>query len=374
MVGLSPKLRYLHLVRCPGCQGVLDENPDRLVCESCQNEFATRDGVSRLYWPHSSPSPGDVTNHIRSFYESNPFPDYEDFDSLASLIDEAKKSVFARLLDREIPFGARVLECGCGTGQLSNFLGIAHRTVFGVDLSLNSLALAQAFRDRYRLDRVFFLQMNLFSPVFSERSFDVVICNGVLHHTSDPRLGYRTLSRLVKPGGHLIVGLYHRFGRMATDLRRWIFRLSGQRLAFLDPRLRQGNLGEARKRAWFNDQYRNPHEVKYTISRVLDWIEPNGLEFVRSIPQTRLLPTPVSGSQTLFQPDPGGGPVSRWIVELSQILKGGAEGGALRSLPARRNEKEGSALFHQRRPFLCRVCGHSCDSRSLSTLCHTHRR
>ena len=48
--------------------------------------------------------------------------------------------------------GARVIECGCGTGQLTNFLSVASRTVIGTDLCLNSLKMATAFKDRNALD------------------------------------------------------------------------------------------------------------------------------------------------------------------------------------------------------------------------------
>src|SRR5690606_13521757 len=138
------------------------------------------------------------------------------------------------------PPRARILEVGCGTGQLGNFLGMTWgRTVFSADLCLNSLRLANTFRRQQAIEGVAFLQMNLFKPVFKPNSFDFVICTGVLHHTGDPYRGFQTISELVKPGGYILIGLYNKIGRLTTDARRLIFRLSGDRFTFLDSRLRE---------------------------------------------------------------------------------------------------------------------------------------
>jgi 2-polyprenyl-3-methyl-5-hydroxy-6-metoxy-1,4-benzoquinol methylase len=123
---------------------------------------------------------------------------------VGSLIDKARKGVFARLLDDQIPYGARIIECGCGTGQLTSFLSIANRTVIGVDICLNSLRMGQQFKEENDLQRSFFLQMNLFRPCFKPATFDLVICNGVLHHTSDPFAGFGSISKLVRPNGYII--------------------------------------------------------------------------------------------------------------------------------------------------------------------------
>jgi SAM-dependent methyltransferase len=138
-----------------------------------------------------------------------------------------------------------VLEAGCGTGQLSNFLGIrAERTVYGTDICLNSLKLGQAFKEKNHLDNVTFLQMNLFKPVFKPETFDIIVSNGVLHHTGDPFLGFQTLSRLVKKGGYIVIGLYNKYGRLTTDFRRFIFKIFPNRFQFLDPRLKDSGLSE----------------------------------------------------------------------------------------------------------------------------------
>jgi SAM-dependent methyltransferase len=298
-----------------------------LVCPSCSTLFAIHSGIPLLSWPQEAISKEEqLTGTVQAFYESNPFPDYEQTEDVASLLQKARESVFAGLLDEQIPFGVRVLECGCGTGQLSNFLGIAHRTVFGSDLSTNSLQLAEDFRQKHGLDRVFFLQMNLFHPVFAQETFDYVICNGVLHHTYDPRHGFDLLARLVRPGGYLIIGLYHRFGRLLTDIRRQIFKMGGEGLSFLDPRLRKSGLGKARRSAWFQDQYRNPHESKHTISEVLQWINNVNLKFIRSIPKTRLLSS-FSGEEQLFEEDPPGNVTERHLSELSLAFRSDPEGG-----------------------------------------------
>ena len=137
---------------------------------------------------------------------------------------KARRGIFAKLLDDQVPPGARIVECGCGTGQLSNFLSVANRTVFGADMCLNSLRLGQRFKQQHGLSRAHFVQMNLFRPVFAPGSFDLVISNGVLHHTAEPFRAFRSISTLVKPGGYILVGLYHRWGRLITDFRRRVLR------------------------------------------------------------------------------------------------------------------------------------------------------
>jgi len=318
---------YLHLLICPRCQGTLARGESEFLCHDCSHGFPIEDGIPLLYWPdNSNLTPDDVTEIVRSFYEKNPFPDYEETDNLTRLKDKAQEGIFARLLDEQIPFGVRVLDCGCGTGQLANFLGIAHRTVFGTDICLNSLRLAQRFKEKEELERVHFLQMSLFRPVFLPGSFDTVICNGVLHHTSDPQRGFQTLATLVKPNGHLIIGLYHRYGRIATDLRRVLFRVSGNRLTFLDRRLRQGKLGKLRQSAWFADQYHNPHELKHTIGEVFKWLESSGLELIKTIPKTRC-GSQFSLDEKLFQAELPGSPLQRALVEAGMLFTGAQEGG-----------------------------------------------
>jgi 2-polyprenyl-3-methyl-5-hydroxy-6-metoxy-1,4-benzoquinol methylase len=110
-----------------------------------------------------------------------------------------------------------------------------------------------------------FLQMNLFRPAFRKASFDLVICNRVLHHTGDPARGFRSLARLIKPGGHIIIGLYNRIGRLTTDLRRFLLNKFGDSLRCLDAHMRDKSLNESRKRAWFMDQYKHPHESKHFL-------------------------------------------------------------------------------------------------------------
>jgi SAM-dependent methyltransferase len=289
--------------------------------------FPIDQGIARMYHPHEKiDDPRDVTEQVKAFYEQTPFPNYNDHDSLRSLIDKARSGRYAKTLDETIRYNTSVLEVGCGTGQLSNFLGISHRRVVGADLCLNSLRLGEAFRAEHGLDRVRFVQMNLFRPCFADHRFDVVLCNGVLHHTADPRGGFEGLVRLVKPGGHIVVGLYNRYGRLATDARRHLFRLTGGRMKWIDPILRHTGLSEGRRKAWFADQYRHPHESKHTIDEVLNWFDAMGVEFVRGVPG--VLPDgPAFAAGDLFSPQPRGSRLDHALVQAKEIIAGNREGG-----------------------------------------------
>jgi len=186
--------------------------------------------------------------------------------------------------------------------------------------------LAQQFKEDNQIDNVAFLQMNLFRPVFKPESFDLVISNGVLHHTSNPFLGFQSILRLLKKGGFIVVGLYNTYGRVSTDIRRLIFRASGNRFKLLDPRLRDMGVGDVVKHTWFMDQYKNPHESKHTIGEVLKWFDQNGVEFVNSIPKSKAF-EPFTIEDKLFSPNDRGRRIDRFLVQFGSMLRGGKEGG-----------------------------------------------
>ncbi len=312
---------------CPKCGGDLTFNIESFSCLNCQQPYQVLDRIPLLYWPNKwDSSKEDITDKIKSFYEKTPFPNYDEFDNVGSLTDKARKGLFAKLLDDQIPFGVRILECGCGTGQLTNFLSITNRTVIGTDISINSLKMANEFREANDLRRAHFYQMNLFRPSFKPQSFDLVISNGVLHHTSDPFLAFNSISNLVKPNGYILIGLYHKYGRLATDLRRVIFNITKDKLKFLDRRATNKDISQAKKNSWFMDQYRNPHESKHTVGEFMHWLDSTKFTFIHSIPKTVPFES-IDESERLFKPDKLGKLFERFIVNIGMVFTGHREGG-----------------------------------------------
>jgi ubiquinone/menaquinone biosynthesis C-methylase UbiE len=290
------------------------------------NCYPVEDGIPRLFVPtDSTDNTRDVTDIVKQFYEKTPFPNYDDLDNERALLEKARAGLFARILNEQIPYNARVLEVGCGTGQLTNFLSIAHRSVLGVDVCLNSLQLAQRFKTENGLERATFAQMNLFRPALKDGFFDVVISNGVLHHTSDCKAAFARISRLAKPGGYLVVGLYSAYSRKLHYARRTLFRWTGVTSRLLDPHF--GRVGAVGKReAWFQDQYCHPHESCHTLDEVLDWMDENDLDFVNSIPKPVTGPT-LTENEHLFEPRSAGSPLSRFLSQTANMSSGYREGG-----------------------------------------------
>ena len=307
---------------------------DPLVVDRCgaRNErtaqrYAVDEGIPRLFMPTDLDQlqGRDVTDIVKQFYEDTPFPNYDDVDTPRALVEKARSGRFAQLLNDQIPYDARVLEVGCGTGQLTNYLSIAHRSVLGVDVCLNSLRLADGFRRRHGLDRAAFAQTNLFRPALKNDFFDVVISLGVLHHTADCRLAFRRISQLVRPGGYLVVGLYNWYSRSLHYARRALFRLTGISGGWLDPHF--GKVSAKGKRdAWFQDQYCHPHETSHGLGEVLTWLDEAGFEFTNSIPKPELVPALAEGER-LFAPRSRGTPWGRALSQVASLGDGYREGG-----------------------------------------------
>ena len=123
----------------------------------------------------------------------------------------------------------------------------------------------------------------------------------------------------------MIIGLYNTYARLFTDVRRTIFRMTGGHAKWIDPILRRGGISDDKRRAWFADQYQNPHESKHTVGEVLRWFDDNGVDFLRGVPGVRWEDDGLGGA-SLFEPQPRGTALDQVSTQLGQIFEG-QEGG-----------------------------------------------
>jgi|SRR5580658_738460 SAM-dependent methyltransferase len=302
------------LLACPGCGGGLAADWSRCRCGTRSEAPVGIPDLRR----------GDArVEAVRQFYRQAPFPGYPPRDSLASLRARAERSAFPRLLDHAIAGDARILEIGCGTGQMSLYLARADRLVIGADLTRDSLRLGAAAARRFGLERARFVETDLHATGFKDGAFDVVYASGVLHHTPDPRAAFARIARLARPGGMIVIGLYNAVARIPLRLRRLVARLSGYRWIPFDPVLRERAAEPARREAWLRDQYRHPEEHRHTLSEVRRWFGENGVAYVQAYPSA-LLGDDAAG---LFTPDGDCWPLETWLAQLGWIHALGHGGG-----------------------------------------------
>jgi SAM-dependent methyltransferase len=303
------------LLACPACRGSLS---NRLECVDCGKTWPAPDGIPQLRLPVEG-----QTEVVRQFYNEAPFPGYPPNDSLTWLRTRAERSAFARLLDASIPGDARIVEIGCGTGQMSLYLARADRTVVGCDLSRGALSLGASAARRWGVDKVRFVECDLTNLPLREGAFDVVYCSGVLHHTPDPRGSFRAIAKAVRPGGMVVIGLYNLYARIPLRLRRVVARLTNYRWIPFDPVLRERNAEPARREAWLRDQYRHPEEHSHSVAEVRKWFAENGIDYVSTYPSTLIGDEPAD----LFAPADDEWAPESVLAQMSWMRSLGGDGG-----------------------------------------------
>ena len=118
--------------------------------------------------------------------------------------------------------GKEIIDVGCGGGRYSNALKtLGAKKVIGVDYGSDGIKLA---RKNYKKKNLYFKKQNVLNLKFPDNNFDIVFCNGVLHHTSNRDKGIKELIRVCKPGGYVFLYLYG-IGGLFWDARKKMNRL-----------------------------------------------------------------------------------------------------------------------------------------------------
>ena len=194
-----------------------------------------------------------------------------------SLYDEDEFEVFVDVFRRRLDAngialsefeGKRCLDAGCGGGRGSILMAEAGAAeVVGVDLSETNLESASKRAKRRGLDNCNFQQTSLADLDFEDESFDVVWCNGVLHHSVDPDAGLREIGRVLRTGGPMWLYLYGS-GGIYWYVVDWVRGVLGETHAGEAIRaLRLLDVTVDRIGEWIDDWY-TPYLRRYTVADV----------------------------------------------------------------------------------------------------------
>ena len=196
----------LERLACPLCGGSLsladgDLTDGLLECDRGHERWQIRHGVPRLVPPDLSSLEERTANAFGAewTYFTEQHPEFE--RQFLDWIHPIKPEFFA---DKD------VLDAGCGTGRHSRLAAsYGARSLVALDLSS---AVDTASRVLETFDNVGVVQGDLLRPPFrgpEERGgFDLVYSIGVLHHLPDPRAGFLSLARQLRPGGRIAVWVY----------------------------------------------------------------------------------------------------------------------------------------------------------------------
>lgn len=131
---------------------------------------------------------------------------WREFDPYPSLQALSYSHLFGRfLLPRGFFDDKVVLDLGCGNGRLGQFIIPRARRYVGVELSdaITAFDIPEGAASRTDLVRASIEDLPL-----EDRSADVVMCWGALHHVADFRAGLAEIRRMVKPGGTVLIYVY----------------------------------------------------------------------------------------------------------------------------------------------------------------------
>jgi 2-polyprenyl-3-methyl-5-hydroxy-6-metoxy-1,4-benzoquinol methylase len=105
--------------------------------------------------------------------------------------------------------GRSVLDAGCGIGIDGVRFASQGADYTGIDLSPSAIGLAQK---RFELDGVKgrFIQAPVTDMPLESETFDFVFSHGVIHHIHDTQAAVDEFFRVLKPGGRVMVMVYHR--------------------------------------------------------------------------------------------------------------------------------------------------------------------
>jgi len=141
---------------------------------------------------------------------------------LGRVTDRLEEALLLELIGS--PAGLRILDAGCGDGVLATALAEHGADVTGIDADPRMLAAARA-RAETRILPIAFADGDIGALPFPDASFDVVVAVTVLCFVPDTQHAVREMTRVLRPGGRLVIGELGRWNLWAAKrrIKGWVW-------------------------------------------------------------------------------------------------------------------------------------------------------
>lgn len=256
---------------------------------------------------------------VADFYDANPYPPpVEDLDGeITAWADGHRRRVEHARLWPSLPFrdDHSILVAGCGTFQAGRYgVRYPNASVVGIDVSAASVAATRHLIERHGLANVEVRLLPIEEVGSLGRSFDHVVCTGVLHHLVDPLVGLRALRAVMAPEGALHLMLYATYGRAGIAIiqeycRRLGVTPTSTEIGDLVSTLRELPIGHPIGELLQNspdfaddgalaDALLNPRDRSYTVPELLDLLDRASMRFGRWVRQAPYRPQCGAMSET----------------------------------------------------------------------------
>lgn len=257
------------------------------------------------------PAPASSIQQLGAFYERHPYPaPLKSLDEHRVLYQnpDRRRAVSLLLWPARRPRGDRaILVAGCGTSQAARYaLREPDARVTGIDISETSLRHTSDLQREYELRNLDLHRLAIEQVGELGRTFDEIVCTGVLHHLPNPDQGLRALRDVLAADGAMHLMVYATYGRAGVYMMQEYCRLLG--IGGSEEELRElgGMIGmlpsehpisglarrakEFREPAALADALLHPQERAYTVPQIHDWLERCGVSFGRWYERAPYLP------------------------------------------------------------------------------------
>lgn len=239
---------------------------------------------------------------VRDFYERMPYPapltSLDEYRELYQNPERRRANFHLMWPTRHFSGKQEILVAGCGTSQAARYaLREPEARVTAIDISETSLRHTRDLQREYNLENLDLHRLPIERVEELGRSFDQIVCTGVLHHLQDPGFGVRALRDLLRPDGAMRIMVYARYGRAGIYMMQDYCRLLGIGDSDKDLRCLAAALkllpgdhaiaGALRRAKDFQqpeamaDALLHPRDRAYTVPELYDWLEQSGMSFGR---------------------------------------------------------------------------------------------
>jgi SAM-dependent methyltransferase len=228
-----------------------------------------------------------MADDVRDFYERMPYPaPLASLDEHRDLYkDHNRRRAEFRLMwpAERLREDLDILIAGCGTSQAARYaLREPGARVTAIDISETSLRHTRDLQRKYDLDNLELHQLPLERVGELGRSFDLVVCTGVLHHLFDPDEGLCALRDVLRPTGAMRLMVYARYGRAGIYMMQDYCRLLGISATATD----LNGLGATLK------ALPKDHPIARVLTRATDFLRPEAMADALLHPQDRAFTVP----------------------------------------------------------------------------------